>query len=456
MKFEEMKKVLEVRGGTSDVVSDSPEKLDSSVPGTTSTTIGLADQEFDLQYVTDYLPTPNELHVASVPAAMGMVSPLVLDEHRRVLAGEVSLLTAVRLGMTDVPCLVYPFRSEEQKRDLVKVLHPSHVEKQPLTDQSTATSPLKLTRADCQAWARLHKKRSTAGKGDCLCIVVPALKELPKVLEALSLFSVGDLPSKKVTAKRLLRLEREAKKRLLALVPPSDVQQGTVRFLHGDFQTRSLDIPDSSCHLVLTDPPYGKAFLPELRALGQMAHRILKPGGLLIMYYGNQYLRQALIEIGESLTHLFTFALYHKDKRNVVWGTKMISVWKPILVFAKPPVKKYWKPVPDLIVGSGKEQDWHPWEQNLEESKYLLKTFCPVGGTVVDLCMGSGTVMIAAQQLSHLGIQAIGIEKDAVRFQDAQERILGIESEKERLLDGRTWDKMPQVGDQDDQEVHHG
>lgn len=52
--------------------------------------------------------------------------------------------------------------------------------------------------------------------------------------------------------------------------------------------------------------------------------------------------------------------------------------------------------------------------------EYLIKTYTNEGETVLDFTMGSGTTMIACNNLNRNGI---GIEKDETYFNIAQDRI---------------------------------
>jgi site-specific DNA-methyltransferase (adenine-specific) len=63
---------------------------------------------------------------------------------------------------------------------------------------------------------------------------------------------------------------------------------------------------------------------------------------------------------------------------------------------------------------------YHPTEKPQDILTYLIKTYCPEGGTVLDNCMGAGSTGIAAL---NAGRRFIGIEKDATFFGHAKRRI---------------------------------
>ena len=62
----------------------------------------------------------------------------------------------------------------------------------------------------------------------------------------------------------------------------------------------------------------------------------------------------------------------------------------------------------------------HPTQKPVALMEYLIKTYTNEGDTVLDNCMGSGTTIIAADNLNR---NSIGIELDEKYFQIAKERI---------------------------------
>ena len=55
----------------------------------------------------------------------------------------------------------------------------------------------------------------------------------------------------------------------------------------GDFRDLIQQIPNESVALILTDPPYPKAYHPLITPMGEQASRVLTPDGHLIAYAGN-------------------------------------------------------------------------------------------------------------------------------------------------------------------------
>ena len=62
----------------------------------------------------------------------------------------------------------------------------------------------------------------------------------------------------------------------------------------------------------------------------------------------------------------------------------------------------------------------HPTQKPVELLEWLVKTYSNEGDTVLDNCMGSGSIIIACEKL---GRNSIGIEMDKEIFDKAVERI---------------------------------
>jgi site-specific DNA-methyltransferase (adenine-specific) len=75
---------------------------------------------------------------------------------------------------------------------------------------------------------------------------------------------------------------------------------------------------------------------------------------------------------------------------------------------------------PVSILRAIAERGLHPTQKPLALCKYLIKTYTQEGDVVLDNCMGSGTVGVAAVQLKR---QFIGMESDAEYFDIAKKRV---------------------------------
>ena len=123
--------------------------------------------------------------------------------------------------------------------------------------------------------------------------------------------------------------------------------------------------------------------------------------------------------LGKSLTYHWTAAVQHSNGRNFVKAANVYSVWKPVLIYYKPPLKKYWNPFADMTTG-GQSKDNHVWEQAVDEAAHFIQALCPKGSKLLDPMCGSGTTLIAG---INLGIQCIGVEIDGAAYGGAQKRV---------------------------------
>jgi len=153
--------------------------------------------------------------------------------------------------------------------------------------------------------------------------------------------------------------------------------------------------------------------------LGKFAARVLKPGGLLVSYSGCMYLPEIHNMLGKSLKYHWTAAIYHSGGKKLVRAAQVHQAWKPVLIYYKPPLRKYWNQFVDMVSG-GQAKDHHVWEQAVDEATHFIKVLCPKDGVLLDPMMGSGTTLISGVSL---GLKCIGIEIDKAAFAGAEKRV---------------------------------
>ncbi len=168
---------------------------------------------------------------------------------------------------------------------------------------------------------------------------------------------------------------------------------------HGDSFEIADAIPDASCALIFTDPPYDKKSLPLYDSLGELASRILVDGGSLITYCGQYSMPQVMESVGNHLTFFWPLCCLHTGKTAQMKLRGLKVKWKPMLWFVKGTGRRdthTW--VEDLIV-SQQEKDAHPWQQSVIEASYYIKRLTRKGELVVDPFCGGGTTAMAAKSL---------------------------------------------------------
>jgi hypothetical protein len=393
-------------------------------------------------------------------AQRGILLPIIVDETYTVIDGYHRLLIAKELGLTQIPFQVRPSLSEEDKWRLAEDLnlHRRHLtleEAKAIIDHNRQQLPAmavelrqqsKSFRQIAEQLGISHQHARTmvqeGATGTDLTIEFPpivigkdgkrrpaknpvihvnSVKEVGRAIDACLLAGPEYIPQKPIELKRMEKIAREAVNSKRREQEVKDFRAGQVDLWLGDFATRGLDILDNSVDLVFSDPPYDKASLPLWDHLGILAKRVLKPGGLLLCYSGNLFIPQILNMLGEHLMYLWQAAIYHSGPTKLVPAVNIHQAWKPILMFYKPPLHKWWRPPLDMVSG-GESKENHAWEQSVAEAAHYISAFCPKGGTLLDPMTGSGTSVVAGLQ-SGLGLKCIGIEIDKAAYITAQQRI---------------------------------
>jgi hypothetical protein len=178
----------------------------------------------------------------------------------------------------------------------------------------------------------------------------------------------------------------------------------------GDFREVLADIPDNSVDVILTDPPYGRRWLPLWSDLGEFAARVLRSdGGVLLTYSGVYHLPEVMSRLGEHLRYWWTISVVHQGPSGLVMLGRgnVMCCWKPVLVYTRRDLDQFrWK-FRDVLEGAGRQKRLHNWEQSTDEAEWLLRTFGREGGLVVDPFAGSGSFGVAAVRC---GMRFIGAE----------------------------------------------
>ena len=78
-----------------------------------------------------------------------------------------------------------------------------------------------------------------------------------------------------------------------------------------------------------------------------------------------------------------------------------------------------------------RQDQLHPTQKPVELMEWLVKSYCPEGGVVLDNCMGSGSTGVACV---NTGRKFIGIEKDEKYFNMSRNRIQNAIGDRERML----------------------
>lgn len=237
-----------------------------------------------------------------------------------------------------------------------------------------------------------------------------------------------------------------------------------INLMQGDCLELMKRIPDGSVDLVLTDPPYGTTACKwdnviPFEPMWEQLNRIIKPNGAIVLF-GSEPFTSLLIcsnlkgfkyrmDWDKKIPSGMSYArfrpmqqtedicIFTKNGEKSIYNPQMIKRDKPIksggmgksdsaMTKTYSPLNKtyeYKNPVTLIQFDKVRKGSLHPTQKPVALLEYLIKTYTQEGETVLDFCMGSGSTIVAAKNLSR---NAIGIELDNNYFNIAKQRIESI------------------------------
>lgn len=239
-----------------------------------------------------------------------------------------------------------------------------------------------------------------------------------------------------------------------------------VNLILGDCLDKMKDIPDNSVDLILADPPYGTTqckwdIMIPFEPMWIQLKRIIKSNGAIVLFGAEPF--SSLLRVSNLSSYKYDW-VWQKDKatnhlnakRQPMRRNELISVFydnqctynpqlqpKPKENIRPPTTKRKQaenygemtkesvRTIPvdmsypnETLMFRGcfgdKGKSFHPTQKPVDLMEYLIKTYTNEGETVLDFCMGSGSVGIASKKNNR---NFIGIEKDQNYFEIARKRI---------------------------------
>ncbi len=237
-------------------------------------------------------------------------------------------------------------------------------------------------------WVQSHKdifkKKLSARTLKCL--------RTPGVLDKLVELE-GVTKSPRLALTLLRKEQREMNKHASITVTEDDV-----KLFVADLRNESDydQIKPESIDLILVDFMYKAEYADLYPHLGRISAKLLKPTGSLVVVCGQLLLPQATQALAEYLTYNWCHAYMTPQGTQLVHTRKIIPKWKAILHYVKGEPNKNLAYTPDLHIPpprDAKDTDLHPYQQSVDVE--LIKAFSVEGDTIMDVCMGSASYIIA-------------------------------------------------------------
>ncbi len=236
---------------------------------------------------------------------------------------------------------------------------------------------------------------------------------------------------KPVSAAELHDLTRQVKKetrqraaRAFARSSKSVSNQGIII---GDMDVLWKRLDDDSTDLFMTDPPY--ADVDSYGRLAELAAAKLKPGGLCLAYTGQLHLPEIMEAMGRHLRYWWMIAVEFGGQHCAIHPRRIQNAWKPIIAYAKPPIRKAPNWLSDHLDGGGRDKQHHDWGQDESEVEYLIQRLTEPGQLVVDPFCGGGTIPAACKTL---GRRWLATEVDRATALVARKRLAEMSMSKKR------------------------
>jgi len=195
------------------------------------------------------------------------------------------------------------------------------------------------------------------------------------------------------------------------------LQQNVV--LHGDCVRLMHDMQRSSADFILTDPPYlvsyrdrdGRTVANDnndqwLRPAFQQMHRVLKDRSFCVSFYGGNNADLFIDAWRAAGFRIVGHVVFRKRYASSIRFLRHHHEQAYLLAKGNAPTPN--APLPDVIDWSYTGNRLHPTQKPVEALRPLIAAFSKPGALVLDPFCGSGSTLVAAQQL---GRQYLGIER---------------------------------------------
>jgi site-specific DNA-methyltransferase (adenine-specific) len=227
--------------------------------------------------------------------------------------------------------------------------------------------------------------------------------------------------------KKLRTAVRELKEHEQALVLKKKAKEYRAEegmtLLVGDFRKVCETIAPNSVDLILTDPPYSKQYLPLYGSLAEVASKLLKKGGSLLVMGGQSYVPEIIELMKPHLNYCWLVAYLTPGGQSAqLWKKKVNTFWKPVLWFINGTDEYHGKWVGDVVKSAVNDnsKEFHKWGQSISGMTELVEKFSMPNDLILDPFLGGGTTAVVAKQLKR---RFIGIDVDPTAIETTKGRL---------------------------------
>ena len=317
----------------------------------------------------------------------GLIEPLVINQDGRLLCGRRRVQALNELGINEAPVRVIKTKNEIEEFD---ISFEENVRRKNFTDLEIEEALVERKKLYLQQYPETKRGgdrgnqytggKPTNGRSDSFAEETAkrlgvSKRKIERYLQAHQLRK--DHPQLKNEPKSLKVIQRARKiESRKGTVIPKEID---MQLRCGDFRQLIGGIANETIDAIITDPPYGKEFLPLWNDLARESARVLKNGGFFISYVGQLYLVEVLESLKKHLEYRWLAMLHHQkgpsNSLHPIFHINVLNRAKPILIFCKPPARKSYECFEDVIISDGPMKECHEWGQSVEPFKKLLSYF---------------------------------------------------------------------------------
>ena len=357
----------------------------------------------------------------------GLIQPITIDQHNRLLAGERRFLAMKHLGAQTITCII---RQVQGKIDALEIELLENVMRKDMGWQERARLEARIMEYKSTVDPEWTQRKQAEFTGEALGSVNKRLQ----LAEAIDLLPELEAHENEIDAfKAYKRLEEGMVLEMMKSKVPEHIleaiEDAAQHYNVGDaFEGMSV-LPDESFHFAEVDPPYGVAlhqrrvrnedsspmetyvewedFEAKFTTTVREVYRLLKPHSFAVFWYGMSWHTQVadiIRKAGFAIPDIPAIWCKGESGQTASPDTTWGSCYEPFFL-ARKGQPKLAKPgrgnvfnYPPLI------QKVHATEKPLLLIKEILGTILLPGSNILSPFLGSGATLRAAYRLGHTGI----------------------------------------------------